>query len=350
MFRNAVARIEEKIIRPALLVMLGFAVGAWHSSDVNFNLLSPSERPPLQLPARQAAVEAGGPPAPEKALPFELPLLNATRAAANWRRLTTCRPPAQGLGYPTELGGVSNMARHCHFSTSAAFGAPDPQQIARSAPPRAQVTQVLGDLYYELGILSSKRAGSMLGLYRAGGYLKGDDGTGDHFLFLPDATAATLDCVSAAVDAVARRRNCTFGGFSPFHDALNCDVSCTVGGHAFTSHGTCYTARYLLYDVDKNERLAKYGVYVHDALRSLCFAPYDGVPAMVFDTPHVQALLSAQYGDDFLTPNPKKKNAVPKWMLATNKYVREYQTLDNYMDPHTKRTSGGPSYLFRGGS
>ena len=89
---NAVARIETKIIRPALLVMLGFAVGAWHSSDVNFNLLSLSERPPLQLPARQAGGQ------PEKALTYELPLLNATRAAANWRRLTTCRPPAQGLG------------------------------------------------------------------------------------------------------------------------------------------------------------------------------------------------------------------------------------------------------------
>ena len=288
---------------------------------------------------------------------FNVPAFDPNIIAENWRKYTSCSIADVETGYPSDLGGVSTTRRICHFSSSQAFGPPDNSQIEQNLfGPAAVASNVLLDLYTQFGILNSKRAGSLLGTFRAGGHLKGDGATGDHFLFLPEfkkfGREKSLDCAHEAYEFVAKQHGCVVGKLyvawpEVTKDAMGASLYCG----RYESHGTVYTAQSLLFDVDKNERLAKYGIFIHDAMRSLCFAEFNGVPAMVFDSPHIQMMLAAGYGEDFLIPMHGKKQRLPEWFntLSKNEYVDSFQTVNNLMDPHTLKLYKGPDplYMFR---
>jgi hypothetical protein len=288
---------------------------------------------------------------------FILPTFDVSNIAANWRKHTSCSIDDVEKGYPSDLGGVSTKCRICHFASSQAFGPPDKNQIEENLSGPARVaTTVLLDLYTQFGILSSKRAGSLLGIFRAGGHLKGDGATGDHYLFLPVFSQfgreKSLACAHEAYSFVAKQHGCTVGKLyvawpQVSMDAMGASLYCD----RYDSHGTVYTAQSLLFDVDKNEMLAKYGIYIHDALRSLCFAPFNGIHAMSFDSPHVQTMLAAGYGENYLVPIPGKKQSLPDWLtdLSQNEYRKSYQDLNNLMDPHEVKLYNGPDplYMFR---
>ncbi len=72
---------------------------------------------------------------------------------------------------------------------------------------------------------------------------------------------------------------------------------------------------------------------------------------MSFDSPHVQTMLAAGYGENYLVPIPGKKQSLPDWLtdLSQNEYRKSYQDLNNLMDPHEVKLYNGPDplYMFR---
>ena len=186
---------------------------------------------------------------PQAANPLALvtpPRLDIETVTANWRIHTSCNVADVHTIYPDELE-VGVASRWCHFATSRAFGVQDTSQIWH-IPGAVNATRTLLDVYEMFGILSSVRGGSMLGLFRAGGHLKGDDNTGDHYMFYPNPGEVTMACVQDGISRAAYRHNCKFTAIEPWRDAFKGgDLEC----EGYTSHGTVYTAEHLLFDTEK---------------------------------------------------------------------------------------------------
>jgi len=233
----------------------------------------------------------------------KLPIVDYAKWFQNWKTagcLLTTAPLETDL-YHKDMG-VENFARSCHF-TSDFFQGADPSGRIKT-PISMDASKVLYDLFDLYGILSSKRAGSLLGIYRSAGHLKGDSRTDDHYIFLPNTTTIPSQCIKDVINDVAINHSMkSEPHFKAYFDGYE---GVDLWGDGFRSHGTAFDANYLFLDHKKNEKLARYGIYLHDAMRSLCFASFDGILSMTFDTPHIQAQLR-HYGDDFLIPRPGHK-------------------------------------------
>jgi hypothetical protein len=336
--------------RPAAGVVLGVVLGMVLQRLLGLSYMLHTEFVPLDPDARFDRTPHSVDPSTVLVKPYD-----SAAVAANWARTTSCKSVDTAAMYNwDELGGEHSVERTCHFTRSKMFGPPDPTQIAETVhtPGTVNGTLVLLDLYTEYGILSSKRGGSMLAIYRAGGHLKGDSASGDHYVFMPRSEIVSIECVGQALDAAAAARGCGATHLPLKPDSRDSHVYSSniwcMGAEphrgmefAFDSHGTLYDAEYLLSNVEKNERMAKHGMYVHDAMRSLCFAPFNGVPAMVFDTPHIQAQLTACYGEDYLTPHPGRK-----YPDLFHTLLAKRGDLASFEDVPT-RTKTDPVYMYR---
>jgi hypothetical protein len=201
--------------------------------------------------------------------------------------------------YPASLH-INQFARECDFNDT--FFGKVHYEGAVYVQEAVRLGKLLYDLYFDYGIITSKRAGSLLGAYRSNGHLGNDSFTGDHFWFYPNMNTVSTECLQSILQMVAEKHDCvTDPIFLKKDDWNRNDIKCGE----YESHGKVYEAKYLFLDQQKNEELARYNIYLHDAMKSLCFSDFNGIKTLMFDTPHIQMMLKSSYGDDFLTPQAK---------------------------------------------